>query len=122
MQSGTNNIMALQNSPDANCIVDDVENVEVDTRPFTKAERRSVRRAFIVPCKDGYAVCFRRKNGREDFMALDEKSLGCVWDKVKLKQSVVVTYKDGVQKLRVLKQNSWSVSDFLRQLLSNILF
>jgi hypothetical protein len=100
-------------------IVDDVETVEVDTRPFTKAELRSVKRAFIVPSKEGLAVCFRRKNGGEDFMALDEKSSGRAWEEVNLKQSVVVMYKDGVQKLRILNQNSWSVLDFLRKILSN---
>ena len=82
-------------------IEDLVEAIEADTRPFTKEERRSVRRAFIVPCQDGLAVCFRRKNGGEDFMPLDEKSIGKAWDKVNLKQSVVVRYKDGKQKLRI---------------------
>ena len=82
-------------------IEDRVEAIEVDTRPLTKEERRSVKRAFIVPSQDGLAVCFRRKNGGEDFMPLDDKSIGKTWDKVNLKQSVVVMYKDGTQKLRI---------------------
>lgn len=104
---------------DGNVIItDDVETVEVYTRPFTKAECRSVKRAFIVPSQNGLAVCFRRKNGGEDFMPLDENSIGQAWDEVNLKQSVVVTYKNGVQKLKILHQNSRTVFDLFRKMLS----
>lgn len=96
-----------------NVIIEEVvETVEVETRPFTKTERKSIKRAFIVPSQNGLAVCFRRKNGGEDFLPLDDKSIGQAWDKVDLKQSIVVTYKDGVQKLRILHRKSWK--DVLR--------
>ena len=98
-------------------IVEDmVEAIEADARPFTKEERRSIKQAFIVPSQDGLAVCFRRKNGGEDFMPLDEKSMGKAWDKVNLKQSVVVRYKDGTKKLRIRLRKSWSVIDKIETL------
>lgn len=91
-----------------NVIVENVvETIEVETRPFTKSECKSIKRAFIVPSQDGLAVCFRRKNRGEDFLPLDGKSFGQVWDKVDLKQSVLVTYNDGVQKLRILHRKTW---------------
>ena len=89
-----------------------VETVELETRPFTKRERKSIKQAFIVPSQKGLTVCFRRKDGSEYFLPLDDKSFGGAWDKVDLKQSVVVTYKDGVQKLRILRRKSWK--DVLR--------
>ena len=91
------------------------EVVEISTRPFTKAERKCVKRAFIVPSQDGLSVCFRRKNGSEDFLPLDDKSIGRAWDIVNLKRSVVVTYKDGVQKLRIMPRNSQRFIDIFRK-------
>ena len=100
-------------------ITDDVETAEVYTRPFTEVERRGVKRTFIVPSQNGLAVCFRKKNGGEDFMPLDEKSIGQAWDEVNLKHSVVVTYKDGVKKLRIQHQNSRTIFDLFPKMLSN---
>ena len=99
-----------------NVVIESIaEVVEISTRPFTKAERKCVKRAFIVPSQDGLSVCFRRKNGSEDFLPLDDKSIGRVWDIVNLKQSVVVTYKDGVQKLRIMPRRSQRFIDIFRK-------
>ena len=100
-----------------NVIVEDNNKpIEVNIRQFTKAEINSIKQAFIVPSQDGLAVCFRRKNGGEDFMLLDEKSIGRAWDIVNLKQSVVVTYKDGLQKLRIQEHNTWKIIDVFRNI------
>ena len=74
-----------------------------------------MKRAFIVPSQDGLSVCFRRKNGSEDFLPLDYKSIGQAWDIINLKQSVVVTYEDGVQRLRILRRKPWRFIDIFRK-------
>ena len=100
------------NETGGNIIIEEsAKAIEIDSRPFTKAERRSIQRAFIVPSQDGLTVCFCRKNGSEDFLPLDEKSSGRAWDEVNLKRSVVVTYQDEVQKLRILHHKSWTLFD-----------
>lgn len=101
---------------DENIIIETIDRVvEVCTRPLTKAERKCVKRAFIVPSQDGLSVCFRRKNGSEDFLPLDYKSIGQAWDIINLKQSVVVTYNDGVQRLRILRRKPWRFIDIFRK-------
>jgi len=99
-----------------NIIIEESSKViEIDSRPFTKAERKSIQRAFIVPSQNGLAVCLRRKNGSEDFLPLDDKSTGSAWDEVNLKRMVVVTYQDEVQKIRILHRKSWSLFDLFHK-------
>lgn len=99
-----------------NIIVEEpAKAIEINSRPFTEAERKSIQRAFIVPSQDGLAVCLRRKNGSEDFLPLDDKSTGSAWDEVNLKRMVVITYQDEVQKLKILHRKSWSLFDLFHR-------
>jgi hypothetical protein len=105
-------VVSPTNETGGNIIIEEsAKAIEIDSRPFTKAERRSIQRAFIVPSQDGLTVCFRRKNGSEDFLPLDEKSSGRAWDEVNLKRSVMITYQDEVQKLRIIHHKSWTLLD-----------
>ena len=87
-----------------------VETRELSVRPLTKAERKTIKRAFIVPTQHGLAVCVRRKGGSEDFLPLDNNSEGEVWAKVNLRRLMIVEYDDGVKKARIKPQQShWIV-------------
>ena len=76
-------------------------NREVSFRPFTKAERKTVKHAFVVPSRSGLAVCFRRKNGGEDFLPLSQVDKVKPWKRISLKTAAVVTYEDGTTKVRI---------------------
>lgn len=100
-------IVPSQKVMDNTIIVDTVENEEIDARPFTKAECKTIRHAFVVPSKDGYAVCFRRKNGGEDFLPLTGDCEIDAWQEISLKRSLVVTYHDGKQRVKAYPRTRW---------------
>lgn len=81
-------------------------NREVSFRSFTKEERKTVKQAFIVPSQNGFAVCFRRKNGGEDFLPLYQDDNIKPWKKISLKTAVLVNYDDGTTKVRVQEQKT----------------
>ena len=81
-------------------------NREVSYRPFTKAERKTIKQAFIVPSQSGFAVCFRRKNGGEDFLPLYQDDNVKPWKKISLKNAVLVSYEDGTTWVRVQKRKT----------------
>lgn len=83
-----------------------VEVQELAVRPLTKAERKTIKQVFIVPSQNGFAVCFRRKNGGEDFLPIDDNRNVRAWSEVNAKGLLLVTYKDGKQKVRIQQRKN----------------
>jgi hypothetical protein len=71
---------------------------EISTRPFTSKERRACKRCFVVPCRQGLSLCMRMKDGKEQFIMIDEKSSVKPWDVISLKKALIVTYEDADSK------------------------
>jgi hypothetical protein len=69
--------------------------------PLTSTERRTIRKAFVVPSQSGNAVCFQRRNGSEDFLPIDNAEDVEVWQKISPGKIDIVTYNDGKRAVRV---------------------
>lgn len=67
---------------------------EKSTRPFTSEERRACKRCFVVPSQQGFAVCMKMRDGREQFIPIDEDCVVESWQVVNLKKAVLVIYED----------------------------
>ena len=63
-------------------------------RPFTSKERRSCKRCFVVPSQQGFAVCMKMRDGKEQFITIDEGCYIKTWQVVNLKKAFLVTYED----------------------------
>lgn len=94
----------------------DVQSKPLSVRHLTKTERHTIRSVSIVPCQDGLAVRFCRKNGGEDFLSLEEGSNACAWDNVKPRRLQIVTYDNGKEKARLLSHCHPSLFQFIREL------
>ena len=98
-----------ENPLQANKILDEKEGHRViSIRPLTKEEQRTIKKAFVVPSLNGFAVCFRRRNGGEDFLPIDVGEDVCAWQKVAPKSIEMVTYSDHKRTLRIKKKNDVS--------------
>lgn len=78
---------------------------EKSTRQFTSKERRIYKCCFAVPSQQGYAVCMKTRDGKEEFITIDE---GCQiepWKGVNLKKASLVIYEDAdgneVKRIRI---------------------
>lgn len=74
---------------------------------FTYTERRSCKRAFVVPTHKGLAVCIRKKSGQELFFELDKGCIAAPWQSVNLRRVRIMVYQDHfgneITKLYLLK-------------------
>ena len=87
----------------ANKVLDEKQDVhEVSVAQLTKTERRTIKKAFVVPSQNGYAICFRRKNGGEDFLPIDDSSNVQAWQSIALKSIRIVTYSDNRKFARII--------------------
>lgn len=67
---------------------------EKTTRPFTSKERRACKRCFVVPTQGGFAVCIKMRDGKEQFITIDEGCQVEPWQMVNLKKVSLVIYED----------------------------
>lgn len=67
---------------------------EKSIRPFTSKERRAFKRCFVVPSQQGFAVCMKMRDGKEQFITTDEGCYVETWQVVNLKKAFLVTYED----------------------------
>ena len=78
---------------------------ELSTRRFDKAELKNIRRAFVVPSQYGLSVCIKKKSGNEIFYLLDKDSHAVTWEKVNLRNALIVTYQESngeiIEKIRI---------------------
>ena len=78
---------------------------EKSTRQFTSKERRACKRCFVVPSQEGFSVCMKMRNGKDQFMLVDEKCSAKIWQVVNLKKAYLVRYEDAdgneVHRIRV---------------------
>jgi hypothetical protein len=89
-----------------NKVLDEKQDVhEVSVIQLTKTERRTIKNAFVVPSQNGYALCFRRKDGGEDFLPIDEGSNVQAWQLIAPKSIHIVTYSDNRKFVRICSQN-----------------
>ncbi|MBQ8128103.1 MAG: hypothetical protein IJ176_06870 [Prevotella sp.] len=87
---------------EANKIIDTKWEVRIiSVVPLTSTERRTIRKAFVVPSQNGLAVCFRRRNGGEDFLPTDNAEDVVPWQRIALGLIDIVTYSDGKRAVRV---------------------
>jgi len=85
---------------------------------LTKKERKTIKKAVVVPSQNGYAICFRRKNGGEDFLPIDDDSNVQAWQLVEPKSIQIVTYNDNRKFVRISGQKG----NFLKRILKKIRF
>lgn len=94
---------------DSHAIIHEGDFLQISSRPFTKAEIKACKRAFIVPSQEGLSVCIRKKSGAEEFILLDFEGEAEPWQSVNLKKSVLVVYQDSMgrekKRLRLIKTN-----------------
>ena len=102
-QSKTNKVLAVKQ-----------ETHVVSICPLTKKERRTIKKAFVVPSRNGYAVCFRRRNGGEDFMTIDKGCNVKAWQRIAPRILCVVTYSNEKKMIR-LKERSHIVEFFRKR-------
>ena len=78
---------------------------EKSTRAFSLKERRACKRCFVVPSQEGFSVCMKMRNGKDQFMLVDEKCSAKIWQVVNLKKAYLVRYEDAdgneVHRIRV---------------------
>lgn len=87
---------------EANKVIDAKQEVRiVSVVPLTYVERWTIRKAFVIPSQNGLAVCFRRRNGGEDFLPIDNAEGVEVWQKISPRKIDIVTYSDGHRAVRV---------------------
>lgn len=89
----------------------------VSVVPLKKAERRTIRKAFVIPSQNGLAVCFRRRNGGEDFLPIDHAEGVEAWQKISPGKIDIVTYSDGHRAVNVRNSGGvvWRwIQNFLR--------
>jgi len=67
---------------------------EKSTRPFTSKERRACKRCFVVPSKKGLAVCMKMRDGKEQFITIEEGCHAESWQVINLKNAYLVFYED----------------------------
>lgn len=79
---------------------------EVSVAQLTKKERRTIKEAFVVPSQNGYALCFRRKDGGEDFLPIDDGSNVQAWQSIAPKSIHIVTYNDNRKFVRISGQKA----------------
>ena len=91
---------------------------EVSVAQLTKIERKTIKKAVVVPSQNGYAICFRRKNGGEDFLPIDDDSNVQAWQLVEPKSIHIVTYNDNRKFVRISGQKG----NFLKRILKNFRF
>ena len=91
---------------------------EVSVAQLTKKERKTIKKAVVVPSQNGYAICFRRKNGGEDFLPIDDDSNVQAWQLVEPKSIHIVTYNDNRKFVRISGQKG----NFLKRILKKIRF
>ena len=77
---------------------------EVSVVLLAKKERRTIKKAFVVPSQNGYALCFRRKNGGEVFLPIDDDSNVQAWQLIAPKSIHIVTYSDNRKFVRISSQ------------------
>lgn len=77
---------------------------EVSVMLLAKKERRTIKKAFVVPSQNGYALCFHRKNGGEDFLPIDDGSNVQAWQLIAPKSIHIVTYSDNRKFVRISSQ------------------
>ena len=77
---------------------------EVSVVLLAKKERRTIKKACVVPSQNGYALCFRRKDGGEDFLPIDEGSNVQAWQSIAPKSIHIVTYSDNRKFVRIRVQ------------------
>lgn len=86
---------------------------EKTTRLFTSKERRVCKRCFVVPSQQGYAVCMKMRDGKEDFITIDEGCQVEPWKGVNLKKASLVIYEDSdgneVKRIRIHSQTKRNV-------------
>ena len=88
-----------------NKVLDEKQDVhEVSVVLLAKKERRTIKKAFVVPSQNGYALCFRRKDGGEDFLPIDEGSNVQAWQSIAPKSIHIVTYSDNRKFVRIRVQ------------------
>ena len=90
-----------------NKVLDEKQDVhEVSVAQLTKTERRTIKEAFVVPSQNGYALCFRRKDGGEDFLPIDDGSNVQAWQSIAPKSIHIVTYNDNRKFVRISGQKA----------------
>lgn len=67
---------------------------EKSIRPFTLKERRACKRCFAVPSQQGFSVCMKMRDGKDQFILIDENCPVETWQVVNLKKALLVTYED----------------------------
>lgn len=90
---------------------------EVSVVLLAKKERRTIKKAFVVPSQNGYALCFHRKNGGEDFLPIDDDSNVQAWQLIAPKSIHIVTYSDNRKFVRISSQKGGllkSIKKFFR--------
>lgn len=89
---------------------------EISTRHITSKERRAYKRCFIVPSKQGLSLCMRMKDGKEQFVMVDEKCSVEPWQVIDLKNACFVIYEDADRKeiKRIRIKSSPKKGQFLR--------
>ena len=67
---------------------------EKSMRSFTSKECRACKRCFVVPCQQGFAVCMKMRDGKEQFITIDDDCHVESWKAVNLKKAFLVIYED----------------------------
>lgn len=106
---------------DPHAIIHKGEFRQISSRPFTKAEVKACKCAFVVPSQEGLSVCIKKKSGAEEFILLDSECEAEPWQAVNLKKSVLVVYQDSMgrekRRLRLIKTNRLSFFKWLLKLI-----
>lgn len=78
---------------------------EKSIRAFTSKERKACKRSFVVPSQQGFAVCMKMRDGREQFISIDKGCYVESWQVVNLRRAFLVTYEDAdgkeVKRIRI---------------------
>ena len=86
---------------------------EKSTRQFTSKERRACKRCFAVPTQGGHAVCMKMRDGKEQFITIDEGCQVESWQIVNLKEVSLVIYEDAdgneVKRIRIIASATKSI-------------
>jgi hypothetical protein len=86
---------------------------EKSTRQFTSKERRACKRCFAVPTQGGHAVCMKMRDGKEQFITIDEGCQVESWQIVNLKEVSLVIYEDAdgneVKRIRIIASVTKSI-------------
>ena len=99
-----------------NKVLDEKQDVhEVSVAQLTKTERRTIKEAFVVPSQNGYALCFRRKDGGEDFLPIDDSSNVQAWQSIAPKLIHIVKYNDNRKFVRISGQKGGFLKWILRR-------